>query len=52
MTDTAVLRIVVRNGFGRNLADLLLEDLRVETKLLDRYKSNMPADERRETFHH
>jgi glutamate decarboxylase len=28
MTDTAVLRIVVRNGFSRDLADLLLADLR------------------------
>jgi glutamate decarboxylase len=28
MTDTAVLRIVVRNGFSRDLADILLADLR------------------------
>jgi glutamate decarboxylase len=27
-TDLAVLRIVVRNGFGHDLADLLLDDLR------------------------
>ncbi|MFF8830957.1 glutamate decarboxylase [Streptomyces sp. NPDC015131] len=32
-TDLAVLRVVVRNGFGHDLADLLLEDLR---RVLDR----------------
>jgi glutamate decarboxylase len=35
MEDTAVLRIVVRNGFSRDLADLLLADLRAQVKLLD-----------------
>ena len=34
MTQTAVIRIVVRNGFSRDLADLLLADLRREVKLL------------------
>jgi glutamate decarboxylase len=34
MTDTAVLRIVVRNGFSRDLADLLLADLRHHTHAL------------------
>jgi glutamate decarboxylase len=52
MTDTAVLRMVVRNGFGRNLADLLMEDLRQETQILDHYGSTLPVDERRQTFHH
>lgn len=27
-TDLAVLRVVVRNGFGHDLADLFLDDLR------------------------
>ncbi len=33
--DMAVLRIVVRNGFGRNLADDLLEDLELVIKRLE-----------------
>jgi glutamate decarboxylase len=35
MTDTAVMRIVVRNGFSRDLAGLLLDDLRRQVTLLD-----------------
>ena len=35
MQDTAVLRIVVRNGFSRELADLLLSDLRMQVKVLE-----------------
>jgi glutamate decarboxylase len=34
MQDTAVLRIVVRNGFSRDLADLLLSDLRMQVEVL------------------
>jgi len=34
MQDTAVLRIVVRNGFSRDLADLLLNDLRAQVEAL------------------
>ncbi len=34
MQDTAVLRIVVRNGFSRDLADLLLDDLRTQVTAL------------------
>jgi glutamate decarboxylase len=34
MQDTAVLRIVVRNGFSRDLADLLLSDLRGQVEAL------------------
>ncbi|MGO9278931.1 MAG: glutamate decarboxylase [Streptosporangiaceae bacterium] len=36
MQDTAVLRIVVRNGFSRDLADLLLGDLRTQVDALAR----------------
>ncbi|HEY1642486.1 MAG TPA: glutamate decarboxylase [Streptosporangiaceae bacterium] len=39
MQDTAVLRIVVRNGFSRDLADALLTDLRTQTGVL----AAMPA---------
>jgi glutamate decarboxylase len=35
-TDLAVLRIVVRNGFSHDLADLLLEDLRRALPRLDK----------------
>jgi glutamate decarboxylase len=35
MQDTAVLRIVVRNGFSRDLADLLLSDLRTQVSVLE-----------------
>ena len=39
-TDLAVLRIVVRNGFSHDLADLLMEDIR---RVLDRLgKQNQP----------
>jgi glutamate decarboxylase len=34
MTETAVMRIVVRNGFSRDLADLLLADIRHHTHAL------------------
>jgi glutamate decarboxylase len=34
LTDTAVLRIVVRNGFSRDLADVFVGDLRRHTKAL------------------
>jgi glutamate decarboxylase len=34
MTDTAVLRIVIRNGFSMDLANLLLDDLRLHTRIL------------------
>jgi glutamate decarboxylase len=34
MQDTAVIRIVIRNGFSKDLADVLLEDLRGQVKTL------------------
>ncbi len=36
MQDTAVLRIVVRNGFSADLADALLADLRTQVDALAR----------------
>ena len=35
MTGTAVMRIVVRNGFSRDLAGLLLNDLRDQVQILE-----------------
>jgi glutamate decarboxylase len=35
MQDTAVLRIVVRNGFSEDLAGLLISDLRTQVQALE-----------------
>jgi glutamate decarboxylase len=35
LQDTAVLRIVVRNGLSRDLAGCLIDDLRVQVQLLE-----------------
>jgi glutamate decarboxylase len=45
MTDTAVMRIVVRNGFSRDLADLLLADLRKQVRILEHYPQTQPPPE-------
>jgi glutamate decarboxylase len=45
MTDTAVMRIVVRNGFSRDLANLLLEDFRRQVKVLERNPQKQPPPE-------
>ena len=34
LQDVAVLRIVVRNGFSKDMADLLLSDLRTQVEAL------------------
>ncbi len=47
--DLAVLRVVVRNGFSRDLADLLLADL---SRLLDRLRRGPGADGQVSAFHH
>jgi glutamate decarboxylase len=48
--DMAVLRIVVRNGFGRNLADALVDDLRLVVKRLEGRAH--PSPQERTGFHH
>jgi glutamate decarboxylase len=52
--DLSVLRIVVRAGMGLDMADLLLNDLRDQTKFLESLKSPMPgeAPEVRQAFAH
>ena len=50
--DLVVLRIVVRNGFSPNMADLLLRDLRVAVEWLDDLSAPMPIEERPSGFHH
>ena len=48
--DIAALRIVVRNGFTRDLADLLLNDLRTTIDQLEQLKAPLPQHP--EGFHH
>jgi glutamate decarboxylase len=48
----AVLRIVVRNGLSRDLADLLLSDLSREVQHLERLHQPLPHRADRDPFHH
>ena len=50
--DLAVLRIVVRNGMSRDLADLLIGDLRRHVAYLEAMPAHLPQPEHRHGFHH
>ncbi len=55
LTDTAVMRIVIRNGFSMDLANLLLADLRKHVKVLEHHPQTQPPPEiqhMRESFKH
>jgi glutamate decarboxylase len=55
LTDTAVMRIVVRNGFSMDLANLLLADLRKHVKVLGHHPQTQPPPEiqhMRQSFKH
>jgi glutamate decarboxylase len=55
MTDTAVMRIVVRNGFSMDLANLLLDDIRLNVRILEHHPQTQPPPEiqaKRESFKH
>jgi glutamate decarboxylase len=55
LTDTAVMRIVVRNGFSMDLANLLLADLRKHVKVLEHHPQTQPPPEiqrMRQSFKH
>jgi glutamate decarboxylase len=55
MTDTAVMRIVVRNGFSMDLANLLLDDLRKHVQVLEHHPQTQPPPEiqaKRQSFKH
>ena len=55
MTDTAVMRIVVRNGFSADLANLLLSDLRLHVRFLEHHPQTQPPPEiqrKRQSFRH
>ena len=45
MTDTEVMRIVVRNGFSMDLANLLLDDLRTHVRILEHHPQTQPPPE-------
>ena len=50
--DVAVLRVCVRNGFSRDLAALLLDDLRTATEKLRRRGGDDRDPAHRASFHH
>jgi glutamate decarboxylase len=50
--DLAVLRVVVRNGFSHDMAELFLRDLRQAVAWLDDLDGPMPHEEQPSTFHH
>jgi len=50
--DLVVLRVVVRNGFSHDMAELFLRDLRSSIDWLDHLESPMPVEEQPRGFHH
>ena len=50
--DLAALRIVVKNGFSRDLADLLVADLQRHVAYLEQLKTPLPASGAGSGFHH
>ena len=45
LTDMAVMRIVIRNGFSMDLANLLLDDLRLHVRMLEHHPQTQPPPE-------
>jgi glutamate decarboxylase len=52
LADLTVQRIVVRNGFTRDLAASFLEDLRTAVDFLDSVDAPFPDPEHGSAFHH
>jgi glutamate decarboxylase len=55
LTDMAVMRIVVRNGFSMDLANLLLDDLRLHVRWLEHHPQRQPPPDiqaKRQSFSH
>ena len=55
LTEMAVIRIVVRNGFSMDLANLLLEDLRRQVQILEHHPQTQPPpdiQQQRQSFKH
>jgi glutamate decarboxylase len=51
-TDLAALRVVVRNGFGHDMADLFLDDLKRQLPRLEKQGAPIHDSESGATFHH
>jgi glutamate decarboxylase len=55
LTDMSVMRIVIRNGFSLDLANLLLDDLRTHIRILERNPQHQPPPDvqaKRRSFAH
>jgi glutamate decarboxylase len=55
LTDTAVIRVVIRNGFGRDLADAFLSDLNHHWRALAAHPSDCAPlfpEGKRQSFAH
>ena len=55
LTDMSVMRIVVRNGFSMDLANLLLDDFRLHLNILEHHPQTQPPPEvqaKRQSFAH
>ncbi|MDE8585910.1 glutamate decarboxylase [Arthrobacter sp. NQ4] len=52
LSSITVQRIVVRNGFTRDLAGSFLADLQKEVAYLDALTAPMPTEQQKEAFHH
>jgi glutamate decarboxylase len=52
LEDISVIRLVIRNGFSRDLARILVEDLRRTTEFLGRLEQPLPRDGEQSAFHH
>jgi glutamate decarboxylase len=55
LTDMAVMRIVIRNGFSMDLASLLLQDFKLHLRVLEHHpQTQMPPElqKKRESFAH
>ncbi|HEV7771679.1 MAG TPA: glutamate decarboxylase [Conexibacter sp.] len=51
-TDLAALRVVVRQGFTHDLADLLLADIQRELRLLETQREPLHTSDNSTSFHH
>jgi len=52
LEDISVIRLVIRNGFSRDLARILIEDLRRATAFLQRLQQPLPRESEQSAFHH
>ena len=52
LANVAALRIVIKNGFSRDLADLLIADLQRHVTYLEALPMPLPPKEHGEGFHH